>query len=67
MDKAKFGDRPNLLRVAAELAKCKDPDRVLEALRLVLKRSVNDPANGEQNLTLSVSEIVAVLDDSLRD
>ena len=67
VDKTPYADRPNLLRVATELSKCKDPDRVLDVLGSVLKHSVNNPANSDQNFTLPVSEIVAVLDDSLRD
>ena len=67
MDRTKYTDRPNLLRVATELSKCRDPDGVLEALRSVLKRSVNDPANSNQDLALPVSEIATVLNDSLRD
>lgn len=38
MDKNQFEDRPNLLRVAAELSKYKAPDRVLEVLNLILMR-----------------------------
>lgn len=45
MDKDKYAGKPNLLRVAAELSKCKNPDKVLQTLRFIFKGSVNDSAN----------------------
>ncbi len=32
----KYADRPNLYRVACELAKSKDPDKILDVLAAVL-------------------------------
>lgn len=48
----KYTNRPNLLRVAAELASYKNPSKVLNTVRSVLESSVDDPANSNQNLSL---------------
>lgn len=48
----KYTNRPNLLRVAAELASYKNPGKVLNTVRSVLESSVDDPANSNQNLSL---------------
>lgn len=43
----KYTDRPNLLRVAVEISKCQNPDKVLEILKLVLESGVNNTANSK--------------------
>jgi len=48
----KYTNKPNLLRVAAELAGCKNQGKVLEAIRLVLESSVDNSADGNQNFGL---------------
>lgn len=52
--RSKYVNRPNLLRVATELAGSKDPDRAFEAVRLALKGGVDDFANTQKNLGLPV-------------
>ena len=47
MIEGKYADRPNLLRVATEIAKRKNPDKVLEVLRSILKSGVNNLANSK--------------------
>jgi len=48
----KYTNKPNLLRVAAELAGGKNQGKVLEAIRLVLESSVDNSADGNQNFGL---------------
>lgn len=50
----KYANRPNLLRVAVELAGSKDPDRAFEAMRLALKGGVDNFANAKKDLGLPV-------------
>lgn len=52
---SKYADRPNLLRVAAELTRCKNPDKALEAMRLALKSGVDNFADGQKNFSLPIS------------
>ena len=51
---SKYVGRPNLLRVAVELTKCKNPDKALGAMRLVLKGGVDNSANSQENLSLPI-------------
>ncbi len=60
----KYISKPNLLRVATEIAKSKDPDQVLETMRSVLKRGINNFADSDQNISLLFSEIITVPDES---
>ena len=55
MEKSKYIGKPNLLRIAMELAGYKDPDKVLAALQMALKCSVDDPADGKDDLSLPIS------------
>ena len=50
----KYADRPNLLRVAVELTKCRNPDKALGAMRLALKGGVDDLADSQKNLGLPI-------------
>lgn len=52
MEDSKYASKPNLLYVATELSRYKNPDRVLGALRLILESSVDDPANSQDDLSL---------------
>lgn len=55
VEKSKYIGKPNLLRIAMELAGYKDPDKVLAALQMALKCSVDDPADGKDDLSLPIS------------
>lgn len=48
----KYVNRPNLLRVAAELAGYKNPDKVLRALGLLLEGGVDDSTDGQKDIGL---------------
>ena len=48
----KYAGRPNLLRVATELAGYKNPDKVLKAVRLVLESSVDNSTDSQKDLSL---------------
>ena len=52
---SKYTNRPNLLRVATELTRCKNPDKALDVMQLALKGGVDDLANSQKDLSLSVS------------
>lgn len=65
MNTAKYIDRPNLLRVATEIAESNNPDQVLETMKSVLKCGFNDFADANQNICLLFGEIIAVSDESL--
>lgn len=49
---SKYTNKPNLLRVAAELAGYKNPDKVLESMKLVLESSVDNSTDSNQNFGL---------------
>lgn len=48
----KYANRPNLFRVAMELARCKNPEKTLKGMELILEGSVDNSANSNQNLSL---------------
>ena len=50
--KNKYANRPNLLRVATELAGYKNPGKILSAAKLVLEGSIDNSANSNQDLGL---------------
>lgn len=52
---SKYANRPNLLRVATELARCKNPNKALDVMQLALKGGVDDLANSQKDFSLSVS------------
>lgn len=52
--KKKYANRPNLLRVATELAKCKQPDRTFEIMCMALKGGIDDFTNSQKNLGLPI-------------
>lgn len=52
---SKYINRPNLLRVATELARCKNPDKALDVMELALKGGVDNLANSQKDFSLSVS------------
>lgn len=54
MGKSKYTTRPNMLRVSRELAKYKAPDKILTVLQSVLKGSVDNSANSQNNIGLTV-------------
>lgn len=47
MNEGKYAGRPNLLQVATKIAKYKNPDKVLEILKSVLKGGVDNLANSK--------------------
>ena len=55
MKKREYQNRPNLLRVATELAGYSTPDKVLEILHSVLKSSADDSTDAKKHLGLPVS------------
>lgn len=55
MAENKYSGKPNVLRVAAELAGYKDSDKVLAALQVALKCGVDDPTDSENDIGLAVS------------
>lgn len=52
---SKYTNRPNLLRVATELARCKNPDKALDIMQMALKGGVDNFANSQKDLSLPVS------------
>lgn len=55
MAENKYAGKPNLLRVAVELAGYKNPDKVLETLQVTLKCGVDDPTDSKNDIGLAVS------------
>lgn len=49
---SKFANRPNLLRVATELAGYKNPDKILNAVKLVLEGGADDSTNAQKDISL---------------
>lgn len=47
MSESKYTGRPNLLRVATEIAKFTNPDKVLEILKSILKGGIDNLANSK--------------------
>lgn len=62
MNRNEYVRRPNLLRVATEISKRKNPDRMLETVKLILKGSLNDFTDSEKNVGLLIGEVITVLD-----
>lgn len=54
MGESKYANRPNILRVSRELAGYKAPDKILTVLRSVMKGSVDDSANSQNDIGLTV-------------
>ena len=48
----KYANRPNLLRVAKELAGYKNPVKILQAVELVLKSGIEDSTDGQKDIGL---------------
>ena len=48
----KYAGRQNLLRVATELAGYKNPNKTLKTMKLVLESSIDDPTDGQKNISL---------------
>lgn len=62
MSESKYRRYPNIYRVAQELARCKHPDKVLNAMRPLLEGSIENPANSSEDFGLRVSDILPLLD-----
>ncbi len=60
----KYQDYPNVFRVAQELARCKHPDNVLGALKILLEGSVKDSANSSEDFGLTVSDVLSLSDSA---
>lgn len=65
MNRNRYADRPNLLRVATEISKKKHPEKILKIVELVVKGGLNDFADSEKDLSLLVSEVIAIPDKPL--
>lgn len=53
---------PNLMRVAKELAACKNAYKVAPTLLFIIERSIQNSANGTDNLRLGCGDILPVPD-----
>lgn len=54
MEQGKYASKPNLLRVAMELAKLENPNVVLETLRLTLKGGTYNSTNSQNDISLPI-------------
>lgn len=56
--------KPNLLRVATELATYKNPYRAAHTLLFLLKSSTKDSGNGNQDIGLLLGDISTIINES---
>lgn len=61
---SRYQDYPNVFRVAQEIAHCKHPDKVLDAVHQLLKCGIKDSANGGENFGLTVGNVLTILEGS---
>lgn len=64
MDSGDYTKYPNLLRVARELNRCKHPYKAADAILSVAKCGMNDLANGNEDIRLTFSEVLALFEKS---
>lgn len=57
MNESKYRQYPNIYRVAQELARCKHPDKVFNAMRSLLEGSVENSANSSEDFGLCFGDI----------
>lgn len=62
MNENKYQRYPNIYRVAQELALCKHPDKVFDAMRSLLEGSIENPANSNEDFGLRVGDVLSLSD-----
>lgn len=67
MDNADCAKYPNLLRVAKELTKCKQPYKIADVFLSAIKCGTDDLTDGNEDISLTVGEVLALLEQSCRD
>lgn len=58
MGKYRYQDYPNLFRVAQEMARCKNPDKVLNSVLLLLEGGVENPTYSGEDFGLTLGDIL---------
>ena len=64
MDSEDYAKYPNLLRVARELTRCKHPYKVAGTLLSAIKCSANNLADGNEDICLTVGEVLTLFEQS---
>ena len=67
MDSEDYAKYPNLLRVAKELTRCKHPYKVAGALLSVIECGADDLTDGNEDIGLTVGEVLAFFEQSRRN
>lgn len=58
MNCRRYKDYPNLFRVAQEMARCKNPDKVLNSMLTLLEGSVKDSTYGGEDFGLAGADVL---------
>lgn len=61
----RYKDYPNLFRVAQEMARCKNPDKVLNSMLTLLESSIKDSTDSGEDFGLAGADVLS-LDNSTR-
>lgn len=62
MNSERYKNYPNLFKVVQGMARCKNPDKVMSAMLLLLESGVKDSIDGGEDFGLSVGDVLSIPD-----